>query len=163
MRLSLPSMSSNPTIVTCPQLLSLPMSFNKPHSQVPPTSLQKKVGKSLQMKSPPLHLLPSLPPLSFMFYTPSSSAFPCHYTRSGTTLPSMNPPYFFFSSSFFFLLNSNLCFTWSSVDRSTRIDIPMLRWSVGAVDGVCDILECYHCSNKTTCEELVQLCVIFGF
>ena len=47
--------------------------------------------------------------------------------ESGTDLVS---PYCFFASSFFFLLNSNLCFTWSTVLFSTFIDMPMLRWSV---------------------------------
>ena len=38
-------------------------------------------------------------------------------------------PYFSSFSSFLRLLNSKRFFTWSSVERSTRIDMPRLRWS----------------------------------
>ena len=41
----------------------------------------------------------------------------------------LNVPYFFFSSSFLFLLNSNLSFTWSRVDRSIFMDMPRFLWS----------------------------------
>lgn len=59
MRLSLPTMSYNPSIVTYSRLLSLP----KPHSQVP------ALFHCDRRNPPPPHLLPSSTPQLHVLYT----------------------------------------------------------------------------------------------